>query len=240
MNFPSSPTPPSNERWEVLNPASGCAKCPALWQQRQTVVWGSGPAQADIMGIGEAPGYNEDKDGLPFVGAAGRNLNRLLTLAGISRDRVHIANRLMCRPPGNRDPEPSELDNCEPWLVQHMREVNPLGVMLFGRAALGWKFQKQTVAETIGLMYRRECDACGQLITANDEGHLPRFAKDGLWVPQAWCDQRNGNVKLRVYVSIYHPAAQFYGEDHSPDIVRELRRLAEEVEWLKQEAKLPF
>src|SRR3954447_21002349 len=96
----------------VWRQAQSCTKCPQLAATRQTVVFGAGHADADLMFVGEAPGANEDKQGLPFVGQAGRLLETLLEEIGLSRAEVFIANVLRCRPPGNRDPLPTEVEAC--------------------------------------------------------------------------------------------------------------------------------
>ena len=88
--------------------AAGCTKC-ALSQSRTQVVFGVGSPHADLMFVGEAPGFHEDKQGIPFVGAAGQLLTKLLAGIGIAREDAYIANVLMCRPPGNRDPLPEEI-----------------------------------------------------------------------------------------------------------------------------------
>src|SRR5688500_7150510 len=97
----------------VYQQAMGCTRCPQLAAARTTVVFGSGNADADLMFIGEAPGANEDQRGLPFVGQAGRLLETLLTEIDLNRDEVFITNVLFCRPPGNRDPLPQEIQNCQ-------------------------------------------------------------------------------------------------------------------------------
>src|SRR2546430_403565 len=102
----------------VWRQAQSCTKCPQLAAARQTVVFGSGNADADLMFVGEAPGANEDKQGLPFVGQAGRLLDQLLGEIGLSRADVFIQNTLMCRPPGNRDPLPGEIQNCSGYLLR--------------------------------------------------------------------------------------------------------------------------
>src|SRR5436309_2801814 len=89
-----------------------CTKC-ALSQGRTQVVFGAGSPNADLIFVGEAPGFHEDKQGVPFVGAAGQLLSKLLAGIGLTRDEVYIANVLMCRPPGNRDPLPDEIKSCE-------------------------------------------------------------------------------------------------------------------------------
>src|ERR671923_2852264 len=96
----------------VWQQARDCMKCPQLASTRQTVVFGSGNADADLMFVGEAPGANEDRQGLPFVGQAGRLLDTLLGEIGMTRDDVFVVNTLLCRPPGNRDPHPAEIEAC--------------------------------------------------------------------------------------------------------------------------------
>src|SRR3954463_164866 len=100
----------------VWRRASGCTRCPQLAATRHTVVFGAGNADADLMFVGEAPGANEDRQGLPFVGQAGGLLERLLGEIGLARADVFIANVLKCRPPGNRDPHPTEIEACQDYL----------------------------------------------------------------------------------------------------------------------------
>src|SRR4051795_8370031 len=106
--------PSKEERREALklvyDQARGCTKCPEFVATRTHVVFGNGNADADVMFVGEAPGANEDRRGLPFVGQAGQLLDRLLGEIGLARGDVFVCNTLNCRPPGNRDPLPSELD----------------------------------------------------------------------------------------------------------------------------------
>ena len=115
--------------------ALGCTRC-QLWVCRTNVVWGVGPGgPCPIVLVGEAPGYNEDNSGKPFVGASGRLLNRLLSEAGIQRSDVYITNRVKCRPPQNRDPLPLERQACKPWLDYELQEALPRVVVLLGRHA---------------------------------------------------------------------------------------------------------
>ena len=107
----------------------------ALAETRTKVVFGIGADNADLMFVGEAPGRNEDLQGEPFVGAAGRLLNSLLDEAGIGRDRVYIANVLKCRPPGNRDPRPDEIDSCKGFLASQLELVDPRVVVTLGNFA---------------------------------------------------------------------------------------------------------
>jgi uracil-DNA glycosylase len=116
----------------VWHQASGCTHCPQLASTRQTVVFGSGNADADLMFVGEAPGANEDREGLPFVGQAGRLLDTLLEEIGLTRGDVFVANVLKCRPPGNRDPLPQEIDACQDYLFRQLELIEPRVVCTLG------------------------------------------------------------------------------------------------------------
>jgi len=119
----------------VYSQACECTKCPQLAATRQSVVFGSGHADAELMFVGEAPGANEDRLGLPFVGQAGKLLERLLEGIGLTRDDVFIANVLKCRPPGNRDPLPQEIDNCQDYLFRQLELIEPRVVCTLGNFA---------------------------------------------------------------------------------------------------------
>jgi uracil-DNA glycosylase len=116
---------------EVYNEASTCERCP-LSATRMKVVFGAGNADADLMFVGEAPGAEEDRQGLPFVGRAGALLTELLEGIGMSRRDVFIANVLKCRPPGNRDPQPIEIESCRPYLFEQARLIEPRVVATLG------------------------------------------------------------------------------------------------------------
>jgi uracil-DNA glycosylase family 4 len=116
----------------VWRQAQSCTRCPQLASTRQTVVFGSGNADADLMFIGEAPGANEDRQGVPFVGQAGRLLDTLLGEIGLERSDVFIANTLKCRPPGNRDPLPQEIDACQDYLFRQLELIEPRVVCTLG------------------------------------------------------------------------------------------------------------
>ena len=126
----------AEERREALKAtyqqAMGCTRCPQLAAARTTVVFGAGNADADLMFIGEAPGANEDQRGLPFVGQAGRLLETLLEEIGLRRDDVFIANVLNCRPPGNRDPLPQEIANCQDYTFRQLELIEPKVVCTLG------------------------------------------------------------------------------------------------------------
>jgi uracil-DNA glycosylase len=119
----------------VYRQASTCTRCPQLAATRQTVVFGSGNADADLMFVGEAPGANEDKQGVPFVGQAGKLLDQLLGEIGLTRPDVFVVNVLKCRPPGNRDPLPGEIDNCQDYLFRQLELIQPKVVCTLGNFA---------------------------------------------------------------------------------------------------------
>jgi len=119
----------------VLGEARDCTRCPQLASTRTTVVFGAGNADADLMFVGEAPGANEDRQGLPFVGQAGKLLEQLLGEIGLARADVFIQNTLMCRPPGNRDPQPGEIQNCSGYLLRKIELVRPRVICTLGNFA---------------------------------------------------------------------------------------------------------
>jgi DNA polymerase len=119
----------------VWEQARACRRCPQLASTRNTVVFGSGNADADLMFVGEAPGANEDRQGLPFVGQAGRLLDQLLSEIGLTRADVFVANVLKCRPPGNRDPLPQEIDACQDYLYRQLELIEPKVVCTLGNFA---------------------------------------------------------------------------------------------------------
>jgi DNA polymerase len=113
---------------------AGCERC-ALAKTRTQVVFGSGSPTADLMFVGEAPGFHEDKQGVPFVGAAGQLLAKLLAEIGLAREDVYICNTLKCRPPGNRDPQPDEIEACEGHLFRQIELIEPKVVATLGNFA---------------------------------------------------------------------------------------------------------
>ena len=113
---------------------AGCTRC-ALAGGRTQVVFGSGDPAADLMFVGEAPGFHEDKQGIPFVGAAGKLLDQLLSVIGLTRADVYVCNVLKCRPPGNRDPLPDEIEACEGHLWRQIELIQPRVVATLGNFA---------------------------------------------------------------------------------------------------------
>jgi DNA polymerase len=116
---------------EVWQEARHCTRCP-LHQSRTTVVFGNGNADTDLMFVGEAPGANEDRMGLPFVGQAGKLLDKLLEEIGMERKDVFVANTLKCRPPDNRDPHPEEIEACQDYLHRQVELIEPVVICTLG------------------------------------------------------------------------------------------------------------
>lgn len=119
---------------ELRAQVSACRQCP-LCEGRTQTVFGVGNPEARVLIVGEAPGKNEDLQGEPFVGAAGKYLNELLAIAGLARDEVFIANVLKCRPPSNRDPRPEEIQTCTPFLREQTRTIDPEFIVTLGNFA---------------------------------------------------------------------------------------------------------
>jgi DNA polymerase len=138
----------------VWQQAQTCVKCPQLASTRTKVVFGAGNADADLMFVGEAPGANEDKQGLPFVGQAGKLLDTLLGEIGLVRGDVFVANVLKCRPPGNRDPLPGEIDACQDYLFRQIELIEPRVVCTLGNFAT--KLLRNDPATGITRLHGRE------------------------------------------------------------------------------------
>jgi DNA polymerase len=121
---------------QIAKEVAVCEKC-ALYHSRKNAVPGEGPANAEIMFIGEGPGFHENEQGRPFVGAAGQFLDELLAQAGLKRSDVWIGNVVKCRPPGNRDPLPEELAACNEYLERQIAAINPKIIITLGRYSMG-------------------------------------------------------------------------------------------------------
>jgi uracil-DNA glycosylase len=126
-----------------------CQKCD-IARARTNAVPGEGPENAEIMFIGEAPGWNEDKQGRPFVGQAGQFLDTLLASINLDRKKVYIANVIKCRPPENRDPLPTEIQNCAPWLEKQVEFLKPKMIVTLGRYSMARYFPGKTISKIHG------------------------------------------------------------------------------------------
>jgi uracil-DNA glycosylase family 4 len=132
-----------SKAWEALRlDALKCVRCAELSGVRKNVVFGAGSVSAPLMFVGEAPGQDEDIQGLPFVGAAGQLLTKIIEAIGLTRDEVYIANVLKCRPPQNRQPKPDEILNCKPYLERQIEMIRPRIICALGA------FAAQTLLKT--------------------------------------------------------------------------------------------
>jgi uracil-DNA glycosylase len=143
---------------QVASEVRLCTRCP-LSRSRTRAVPGEGPADARILLIGEGPGFHEDQQGRPFVGASGQYLEQLLGSIGLTRQQVFIANVIKCRPPGNRDPEPVEIAACREYLDRQLALLKPQVVVTLGRYSMERFFPGQSISRIHGHP-RRAVDAC--------------------------------------------------------------------------------
>lgn len=175
---------------KVSEEVSVCEKC-ELHYSRKLAVAGEGPAQADIMFIGEGPGFHENQQGRPFVGAAGRFLDELLSGIGLQREDVFITNVVKCRPPGNRDPRPEEIEACSEYLERQISAINPKVIVTLGRHSMGRYFPHSKISDIHGKAMQ---------------------------------------VRGRLVVAMYHPAAALHQRSLRPVIERDFSRLPELIE----------
>ncbi len=173
-----------------------CANC-GLSETRTKVVLGAGSLDAKIVLVGEAPGRKEDESGLPFVGSAGKLLDRLLAAAGLSRDDIFIGNIIKCRPPKNRRPKKSEVAQCEGYMMEQLEIINPAIVAPMGNSSLSY-FQ-----ERFGLEKRVIGDVHGEVMEI-----------DAPW----------GRIKL---FPLYHPAAAIYRRHLLGELEEDMKKLGE-------------
>jgi len=176
-----------------------CRKC-ELWKQRKNAVPGGGNLDAAVMFIGEAPGYWEDMKGQPFVGAAGKLLDETLSRAGFSRGEVYITNVVKCRPPENRDPLPSEIKTCTPYLDRQIRIIEPRFIVTLGRHAASYILPK------VGLEAGSITKVHGRIYEVNLLG-----------------------FKVFI-IPMYHPAAALYNAKYKDELDRDFQLLRLELE----------
>jgi len=138
-----------SELTELYKEIIVCTKC-ILSQGRVRAVPGEGPENAEIMFIGEGPGFHEDRQGRPFVGAAGNYLNELLEQIGLKREQVYITNIVKCRPPGNRDPQPEEIEACRPYLDKQVELIRPRLIITLGRYSMQRYFPGASISRIHG------------------------------------------------------------------------------------------
>ncbi len=140
---------------ELYEQIAGCQQW-EIDKFRTRVVAGEGAEDADIMFIGEAPGWHEDQQGRPFVGPAGKFLDSLLASIGLKRDQVHIANVIKCRPTGNRDPLPAEIRNCRQWLERQIEIIRPRVIVTLGRYSMAMFFPGKSISKIHGTAQKRD------------------------------------------------------------------------------------
>lgn len=140
---------------ELYEQVALCQQC-EIAKARTKAVPGEGAEDADIMFIGEAPGFHEDQQGRPFVGQAGQFLDRLLASINLTRQQVYIANVIKCRPAGNRDPLPTEIRNCRPWLDRQMEIIQPKMIVTLGRFSMAMFFPGKTISKIHGTAVKKD------------------------------------------------------------------------------------
>jgi DNA polymerase len=138
---------------QIAKEVSICTRC-SLHESRKKAVPGDGPADAEIMFIGEGPGFHENEQGHPFVGASGKFLDQLLAQAGVTRAEVFIANVVKCRPPDNRDPSTEELAACDTYLEEQIKTINPSIIVTLGRISMGKFFSNVKISAVHGQMQK--------------------------------------------------------------------------------------
>ena len=175
---------------DVRDAALGCPRC-GLAKTRTKVVFGEGSETAELMAVGEAPGENEDRQGRPFVGKAGQLLDLLLMTAGFPRESVYICNVLKCRPPGNRNPAPDEVEACSPYLLKQVELVRPRVIVAFGT------FAAQTLLATdvsIGRLRGRVHSYRGTPLVPTY--HPAALLRNAGWVRAVWDDLQRARAIL--------------------------------------------
>jgi len=178
----------------VASEVKACRRCD-LWKTRKNAVPGDGSPEAKIMFVGEAPGYWEDVKGKPFVGAAGKFLDTLLTEAGLSRSQVFIGNVLKCRPPGNREPAQSEIEACTPFLDRQISAIKPKLIITLGNYSTAYIFAKA------GLPFKGITEARGKFYKAKVLG-----------------------LAVTVFPTL-HPAAGLYSAKYKQSLIEDFRLL---------------
>ena len=141
---------------ELCQQITTCQRCQVLAENRTRVVPGEGAEDADIVFIGEAPGWHEDQQGRPFVGPAGMFLNQLINSIGLRREQVYITNVIKCRPPQNRDPLPTEIQNSRPWLDRQVELISPKMVVTLGRYSMAMFFPGKSISKIHGTAHKQD------------------------------------------------------------------------------------
>ncbi len=183
---------------EIRTDLGDCQRC-KLCSQRTNIVFGVGAADADLMFVGEAPGRDEDLQGIPFVGKAGQLLTRIIQAIGLQRDQVYIANILKCRPPRNRDPEPDEVEQCEKFLFSQIESVQPMIIVALGRYAAQTLLRSST---PISRLRGKFCDFRGTLLIPTF--HPSYLLRNPSAKREVWEDMKAVRSRLRKLGSRYY------------------------------------
>jgi len=184
---------------KLMLSVENCRKC-NLWKTRKKPVFGEGSIDTDILFVGEAPGYNEDLQGRPFVGKAGKILNELLESIGLHRNEIYIVNTLRCRPPGNRNPLKTETDACTEHLDKQIELIQPKIIVPLGNFACSYIFEK------FGLKYDKISNVHGKLFQINTIF---------------------GNVKI---IPMYHPAVATYNPNTKNTLLADFKMIKKAIE----------
>ena len=169
---------------ELYDRIHECLKC-ALGQTRKMFVFGTGNQRADVMFIGEAPGADEDAKGEPFVGRAGQLLNKIIEAVGMKREEVYICNILKCRPPNNRDPLPSEMETCSPYLLKQIDLLKPKFIICLGRISAQWLLR---TSESLSALRGRTHEFRGSSLIVTY--HPAALLRNPAWKRPAWEDMK--------------------------------------------------
>ncbi|MFA4890351.1 MAG: uracil-DNA glycosylase [Candidatus Paceibacterota bacterium] len=180
-----------------------CSKC-ALRAGCSRVVPGEGSAEAEIMFIGEGPGKKEDELGRPFVGAAGKFLDEMLTSIKLKREDIYIANIVKCRPPENRDPLPEEIEACWPWLLEQIKIIEPKLIVFLGRHSMNRFFPNEKISETHGKLL------------------IKNFGLNP-----------NGSPKRQHFLALYHPASALYNGGMRETLLKDFKKIPMALEVAK-------
>ncbi len=202
-----------DELKKVAREVAACTRC-ALHFSRKNAVPGDGPANADIMFIGEGPGFHENEQGKPFVGPAGKFLDELLQSVGMKRSEVFIGNVVKCRPPGNRDPEPVELVACGEYLDRQIQAINPKVIVTLGRFSMAHFLPSDP--------HRGSRNSSPIAKISDIHGQAMR-------------------VRGRLVVAMYHPAAALHQASLKPVLIEDFSRLPELIalELSRSESQAP-
>lgn len=182
--IPDEPWAQSGTLQELERQICECLKCP-LGHTRTRFVFGVGNPSADVMFIGEAPGADEDAQGEPFVGRAGQLLNKIIEAVGMKREEVYICNILKCRPPNNRDPQPTEMETCTPYLIRQIELLKPKFIICLGRISAQWLLQ---TTDSLSALRGRAHDYHGAHLIVTY--HPAALLRNPNWKRPAWEDMK--------------------------------------------------